>query len=92
VEIREPLVRRAGALAERQGPMSSRTQPSPDRLARAERRVLRDLADVSRISGVDYADILDYDKDARRWVLQRMRNQLVRGFVVFQYTLVDDWS
>jgi len=67
--------------------------PSPDRLTHSQRRLLRELDEIVEIVGVDYRNIMGYDRDARTTYLKVMRNQLVRGFVIVQivqYTLIDE--
>jgi len=40
---------------------------------------------------LDYGNILDYEHDSRTPHLQRMRDHVVRGEVVGQYTLMDEY-
>jgi hypothetical protein len=39
---------------------------------------------------IDYGNIGDYDGEARTTYLRLMRDQIVRGFVVLKYTLIDE--
>src|SRR5437660_1583586 len=61
-----------------------------DRLTLKQRRLLKELEEVSRIVRVDYWNIREREREARTPVLEVMKRELIRGEVVGQYTLIDD--
>jgi hypothetical protein len=62
-----------------------------ERLNGRQRRLLRELEEIADITAVDYGNIREYQAESRTVYLQLMRNQLIRGFVVQRYTLIDEY-
>jgi hypothetical protein len=61
-----------------------------DRLTKTQRRLLHELEEISDIAAVDYQNIRDYERETRTAMLGVMRSQMVRGFVIMRYTLIDE--
>ena len=62
--------------------------PAP--LTAKQRKLMKELDEISQIVRVDYWNIRERAKAARTPVLQVMIRELIRGKVVGQYTLIDD--
>jgi hypothetical protein len=62
-----------------------------DLLTRKQRLLVQELEEIAEIATVDFANIRDYDRGVRTVYLELMRNQLVRGFVIMKYTLIDEF-
>jgi hypothetical protein len=62
-----------------------------DLLTQRQRRLVQELEKIAEIATIDFANILDYDRSARTAYLELMRNQMVRGFVIMKYTLIDEF-
>lgn len=61
-----------------------------DSLTAKQRRLTRELVEISKLVRVDYWNILQRERAARTPVLEVMKRELIRGEVVGQYTLIDD--
>lgn len=64
---------------------------NPSLLTRKQRKLLAELETLAESFGLDYANIRDYELDARTLMLEVMKNKLVRGQVIMWYTLVDEF-
>lgn len=69
----------------------ARPKAAADRLTRKQRRLLGELYEVARLTFVDFYRIMDYDREDRTMRLELMRNQLIRGYVITRYTLIDEF-
>jgi hypothetical protein len=56
-----------------------------------QRRLKKELEEISEIVRVDYRNILTWPPKLRTTALEVMKRQLIRGDIVTQYTLIDDW-
>ncbi|MBI3474746.1 MAG: hypothetical protein HY010_03365 [Acidobacteria bacterium] len=56
-----------------------------------QRRLKKELEAISEIVRVDYWNILTWPPRLRTTALEVMTRQLIRGDIVTQYTLIDDW-
>lgn len=61
-----------------------------DRLTAKQRRLVKDLDQITQVLGLDYESILDYDRSVRTLKLEAMIRRLARAAVVDAYTLVDE--
>jgi hypothetical protein len=61
---------------------------SNSHLTRKQRRLLKELEDLTELFGLDYANIHEYEPEARSPVLEVMKDKLVRAQVIMWYTLV----
>jgi hypothetical protein len=61
-----------------------------DSLTAKQRRLTRELEEISKVVRVDYWNILQRERAARTPVLEVMKRELILGEVVGQYTLIDD--
>lgn len=68
----------------------ARTQPPRDRLSSHQRRLLRELERASDLTGIDFWRIQECEAEGRTPILKRMKDQLIRGFVINRYTLIDE--
>ena len=59
-------------------------------LTRAQRRRQIEVDQIAMAIGVDHWNIEDLEDEARIPVLEVMKNQLIRGEIVMQYTLIDE--
>jgi len=55
-----------------------------------QKRLLAELEDIAELARVDYANILDYDSEEWTPRLRLMKNQIVRGQIIAEYTFVDE--
>ena len=63
----------------------------PSLLTRKQHKLLAELESMAESFGLDYANIRDYEPDARTPILEVIKNKLVRGQVIMWYTLVDEF-
>ena len=56
-----------------------------------QRKLCKELEEISEVVRVDYWNILSWSPKVRTTVLEVMKRQLIRGEIVTQYTLIDDW-
>jgi hypothetical protein len=63
----------------------------PIYLTPKQRKLGKELKEISEIVRVDYWNILTWPPKFRTTVLEVMKRQLIRGEIVNQYTLIDDW-
>ena len=59
---------------------------NPPLLTRKQRELLAELEELAESFGLDYANIRNYNPDARTPMLEVMKNKLVRGQVIMWYT------
>ncbi|HXE91800.1 MAG TPA: hypothetical protein VNK82_12660 [Terriglobales bacterium] len=64
--------------------------PTADRLTRKQRTLVRELEEISELLGLDWGNIKSYEKASRTPHLERMKDHLIRGEVITQYTLIDE--
>jgi hypothetical protein len=62
-----------------------------DGLTKRQRALKKELERIAGIVRVDYWNILERERAARTPVLEVMRRELIRGEVVGQYTLIEDF-
>jgi hypothetical protein len=60
-------------------------------LTKRQRALVLELAAIMRRLNYDYRDVTDLDSEVRTAVLQSLIREIVRGQVVHQYTLVDEY-
>ncbi len=68
----------------------ARAQVRRNRLGSYQRRLIRELEQVSDLTGIDFWRIREYDAEGRTVILRRMKDQIIRGFVINRYALVDE--
>ncbi len=61
------------------------------RLSGYQRHLLRELETVADLTRVDFHRICKYEVEGRTVILRLMKDQLVRGFVINRYTLIDEF-
>jgi hypothetical protein len=66
------------------------TPKSADRLTQHQRRLLRELEEITSLLKLDYRDIRSYEPAARTPLLERMKRQFIIGEVITSYTLTDE--
>jgi hypothetical protein len=69
----------------------ARPKAAADPLTRKQRRLLRELYEIADLTSVDFYRIKDYPREGRTTRLELMRNQLIRGYVITRYTLIDEF-
>jgi len=52
---------------------------------------MKELEEIADIVRVDYWNILQWSPKCRTTVLEVIKRQLIRGEIVTQYTVIDDW-
>lgn len=62
-----------------------------DRLTLKQKALLAELEQISEIVRVDYWNIRQRPRESRTAVLEVMKRELVRGEIIGQYTLIDDF-
>ena len=62
-----------------------------DRLTKKQRNLLNELHALADLFGLDYANIAQYEREARTPFLEVMKNKLVRARVIMWYTLLDEY-
>lgn len=62
-----------------------------DSLTKKQRELRKELDEIAQTIGVDYWNILDREAEARTPVLDVMKREIIRGEVVSQYTLLDEF-
>ncbi len=60
-------------------------------LTRKQKRLVKELDEIRSLLGLDYEKIDAYEQEARTALLERMKDQLIRGDVIVSYTLVDEF-
>ncbi|PYS31187.1 MAG: hypothetical protein DMF75_14970 [Acidobacteria bacterium] len=65
--------------------------PSSDRLTKKQQNLLDELHALAELFGLDYANIREYEREARTPFLEVMKRKLVLAQVVTWYTLVDEY-
>ena len=61
------------------------------KLTRTQNRIAEEIRAIQQLAGADTADILDYEPAARLHVLRNIRSTIVRGEVITQATLNEDY-
>ena len=61
-----------------------------DRPTKLQRQLLRELDEVILGLGLNYKQILDYERPARTHLLRLMLDHLIRGDIIRHYTLIDE--
>jgi len=61
-----------------------------DSLTAKQRRLMKELDEISGIVRVDYWNIRERERESRTPVLEVMKRELIRGEIIGQYTLIDD--
>lgn len=56
-----------------------------------QKRLFQELEDIVSHLGLDYREIRDYEEAARTLHLERIKRHLIRGEVVGEYTLIDEF-
>jgi hypothetical protein len=59
-------------------------------LTAKQRRLMKELDEISGIVRVDYWNIRKRERESRTPVLEVMKRELIRGEIIGQYTLIDD--
>jgi hypothetical protein len=59
-------------------------------LTRKQQKTLAEIKAISSLAGTDHWNIEEYPAHARTVQLEIMKNHLVRGRIIMQYTLIDD--
>ena len=62
-----------------------------ERLTRKQRRLVKDLDEISRIVVHNYHDVLEMRREVRTDVLAVTIREIIRGEVITQYTLIDEY-
>lgn len=62
-----------------------------DRLTLKQKALLAESEQISEIVRVDYWNIRQWPCESRTAVLEVMKRELVRGEIIGQYTLIDDF-
>ncbi len=62
-----------------------------ERLTRKQRRLVKDLDEISRIVVHNYHDVLKMRREVRTDVLTVTIREIIRGEVITQYTLIDEY-
>jgi hypothetical protein len=60
------------------------------RLTKLQKRLLAEVANITKCARLDYDNILDYDEGERTPRLRLMKNQIVRSQVIADYTFIDE--
>jgi hypothetical protein len=72
-------------------PSNPRARDSKPKLTPKQRRLITEIEDIAASVQMDYWNILDYDEDGRSYVLEAMKQQLIRGQIIMKYTLIDEF-
>jgi hypothetical protein len=72
-------------------PSNPRARGSQAKLSPKQRRLITEIEDIAASVQMDYWNILEYDEDARGYVLEAMKQQLIRGELIMKYTLIDEF-
>lgn len=56
-----------------------------------QKRLIQELDGIVSHLGLDYRNIADYEEESRTVILERIRRHLIRGEVVGEYTLIDEF-
>ena len=59
-------------------------------LTEKQRRLTKELHDLSDLLSLDYQNIGGYESEARTPYLERAKDHLIRGAVILDYTLIDE--
>ena len=55
-----------------------------------QKRLIKELYDISSVIGMDYWEIEEYPKESRTSILELQKRQAITGRIIMQYTLIDD--
>jgi hypothetical protein len=61
------------------------------KLTAKQRRLQREIAEISEFIGMDHWNISQYPKEARTATLGVIKMQIVRGEIITKYTLIDEF-
>src|SRR5439155_16129345 len=61
-----------------------------DALTKKQQHLVKELDEMYSFLGLDYWNMKERNREARTPLLELMKNHLIRGEVVFQYTLIDE--
>jgi hypothetical protein len=56
-----------------------------------QRRLKKDIEDISSLFGLDHWNILQYEERYRTFTLQKIKNQLIRSEIIMRYALIDEF-
>jgi hypothetical protein len=71
-------------------PSNPRPRGSTPKLTPTQRRLIDEIKEISESVRMDYWNILDYEEEARTSVLGVIKQKLIRGEIIMQYTLIDE--
>jgi len=61
------------------------------RLTTKQKNLIAELDDICDFLGLDYQNVLDYEKEGRTPYLEAARDKIVRGQIIIWYTLIDEF-
>jgi len=62
-----------------------------EKLTFLQYKTLKEIRRIIDLSGLDYENIRDVDKNARTPVLHNIKDQIVRSEVIMEYTIIDEF-
>lgn len=62
-----------------------------NRLTRKQKRLIKELDEIMQTQGLDYWNIARYEKEARTPTLESIKREVIKGVVVDEYTLIDEY-
>jgi hypothetical protein len=60
-------------------------------LTKTQKLLIAEIRQIMELINLDYENIESYDKEARTPILRRQKDQMIRGQVIIQYTLIDEF-
>jgi len=60
-------------------------------LTRKQRSLVRELDEIAALLHLNYREIREYDRDSRSTRLELIKRHFIRGDIVIQYTLMDEF-
>lgn len=72
-------------------PPNPGVRDSKPKLTPKQRRLIAEIEDIAAAIQMDYWNIADYDEDGRTYILEVMKQQLIRSQIIMSYTLIDEF-